>query len=198
MKKSNKKGFTIVELVIVIAVIAILAAVMIPTFGGVIEKANKSAVQQAATSLYKEAYALDLADGNLDGKDGEDDIYKVGDSFVVYDVEYDEDGKANISFTYVDENKDYTSTLEDNAWNTEKSTVADKAAVLEAKVNYAYEKAYDLANADEAIAADEEHEAEGITFKFGANATTCEITAGAEAPTGYEFKFNNGVWTVEE
>ncbi|MGM9683101.1 MAG: type IV pilin protein, partial [Eubacteriales bacterium] len=32
MKNTKKKGFTIVELVIVIAVIAILAAVLIPTF----------------------------------------------------------------------------------------------------------------------------------------------------------------------
>ena len=38
----NKKGFTIVELVIVIAVIAILAGVMIPTFSGVIQKAYLS------------------------------------------------------------------------------------------------------------------------------------------------------------
>ena len=42
MKKSNKKGFTIVELVIVIAVIAILAAVMIPTFSSLVKKANLS------------------------------------------------------------------------------------------------------------------------------------------------------------
>ncbi len=42
MKKTNKKGFTIVELVIVIAVIAVLAAVLIPTFSGIIEKANLS------------------------------------------------------------------------------------------------------------------------------------------------------------
>ena len=63
MKKMNKKGFTIVELVIVIAVIAILAAVMIPTFGGIIKKANLSSVQQAATSAYKEAYALAISDG---------------------------------------------------------------------------------------------------------------------------------------
>ncbi len=42
MKKANKKGFTIVELVIVIAVIAILAAVLIPTFSSLIEKANIS------------------------------------------------------------------------------------------------------------------------------------------------------------
>lgn len=37
----KKNGFTIVELVIVIAVIAILAAVLIPTFSSVIDKANK-------------------------------------------------------------------------------------------------------------------------------------------------------------
>ena len=51
--KMNKKGFTIVELVIVIAVIAILAGVMIPTFGGVIDSANKSAAQQEAVNVYK-------------------------------------------------------------------------------------------------------------------------------------------------
>ena len=46
MKKTNNKGFTIVELVIVIAVIAILAAVLIPTFSSVIKKAKMSADQQ--------------------------------------------------------------------------------------------------------------------------------------------------------
>lgn len=42
MKKTSKKGFTMVELVIVIAVIAILAAVLIPTFVNLIKKANES------------------------------------------------------------------------------------------------------------------------------------------------------------
>ncbi len=40
--KKRQKGFTIVELVIVIAVIAILAAVLIPTFSTVIKKAKES------------------------------------------------------------------------------------------------------------------------------------------------------------
>ena len=54
MKKTNtKKGFTIIELVIVIAVIGILAAVLIPTFSGVIEKANESAAMQAARNEYE-------------------------------------------------------------------------------------------------------------------------------------------------
>ncbi len=42
MKTQSKKGFTIVELVIVIAVIAILAAVLIPTFINLTKKANES------------------------------------------------------------------------------------------------------------------------------------------------------------
>lgn len=40
MKASKKRGFTIIELVIVIADIAILAAVLIPTFANIIQKAN--------------------------------------------------------------------------------------------------------------------------------------------------------------
>jgi len=40
MTQRKKRGFTIVELVVVIAVVAILAAVLIPTFANVINKAN--------------------------------------------------------------------------------------------------------------------------------------------------------------
>lgn len=47
MLKKLKKAFTITELVIVIAVIAILAAVLIPTFANVIESANQSAALQS-------------------------------------------------------------------------------------------------------------------------------------------------------
>ncbi len=66
MKKSNKKkGFTIVELVIVIAVIAILAAVLIPTFNNVVTKANKSAALQEARNAYTEALAEAMADGKI-------------------------------------------------------------------------------------------------------------------------------------
>jgi prepilin-type N-terminal cleavage/methylation domain-containing protein len=62
MKKLNKKGFTIVELVIVIAVIAILAAVLIPTFSAVIQKANQNAAMQAA----RNAFTTWLADDNAE------------------------------------------------------------------------------------------------------------------------------------
>lgn len=50
--KKNKKGFTIVELVIVIAVIAILAAVLIPTFASLVEKAKRTADLQECKNSY--------------------------------------------------------------------------------------------------------------------------------------------------
>ena len=64
IKRNNKKGFTIVELVIVIAVIAILAAVLIPTFAGIIRKANIS----ADTQLVKNMNTALAADEAINGK----------------------------------------------------------------------------------------------------------------------------------
>lgn len=63
MKRTNRKGFTTVELVIVIAVIAILAAVLIPTFASLIKKANISADTQLAKNL-NTAIAMEGATGD--------------------------------------------------------------------------------------------------------------------------------------
>ncbi len=41
MRRKNRKGFTIVELVIVIAVIGVLAAILVPTFVSITAKANR-------------------------------------------------------------------------------------------------------------------------------------------------------------
>ena len=51
MYRNSKKGFTVVELVIVIAIIAILAAVLIPTFASLIQKANESKDTQLVKNL---------------------------------------------------------------------------------------------------------------------------------------------------
>ena len=65
MKRNNKKGFTIVELVIVIAVIAILAAVLIPNLSRLVDKANKSARLQEVESALK-VMLMTQTDGALD------------------------------------------------------------------------------------------------------------------------------------
>ena len=87
MKKTNtKKGFTIIELVIVIAVIGILAAVLIPTFSGVIEKANESAAMQAARNEY-EVYLSEHA-AELTGKENFVIVYKDTYAFEVKEGQF--------------------------------------------------------------------------------------------------------------
>ena len=51
LKSALRRGFTIMELVIVIAVIAVLAAVLIPTFANLTERANESADTQTVENL---------------------------------------------------------------------------------------------------------------------------------------------------
>ena len=71
MKNTRKKGFTIVELVIVIAVIAILAAVLIPTFSNIIKKANLSADKQAVREMNEALAQWEAANGYPEVKDVE-------------------------------------------------------------------------------------------------------------------------------
>ena len=96
IKRNNKKGFTIVELVIVIAVIAILAAVLIPTFSGIIKKANESADLQAVRQMntilavedaYKGGLTINDAVAALNeaGLNGEDYIALVSGRYFFYD-----------------------------------------------------------------------------------------------------------------
>lgn len=78
-KAVKRRGFTIVELVIVVAVIAVLAAVLIPTFSGIIEKARESAAMQEALGAYTE-YLIDHA---AEGNDAEYIFYKTENKVVV-------------------------------------------------------------------------------------------------------------------
>ena len=70
MKNLKKKGFTIVELVIVIAVIAVLAAVLIPTFVNLTRKANLS----ADTVIAKEINTIIAVENASDEFEGFEDV----------------------------------------------------------------------------------------------------------------------------
>lgn len=70
MNNIKKKGFTLVELVIVIAVVAILAAVLIPTFSGIITKAEISADKQEVVIINKHLAMADKISNS-------DDLYKI-------------------------------------------------------------------------------------------------------------------------
>ena len=52
MKKSNRKGFTLVELVVVIAIIGVLAAILIPTMMNYVKKARLKTANSNAKLVF--------------------------------------------------------------------------------------------------------------------------------------------------
>lgn len=57
-KKLNKKGFTLVELIVVIAILAVLAAIAIPTFNGLVKESRQKALISDARTIATSAQIL--------------------------------------------------------------------------------------------------------------------------------------------
>ena len=64
-KLNNKKGFTLMEMLIVVAIIAILVAIMIPVMTSALEKARDAADAANLRSAYAEAM-VKLIESNKD------------------------------------------------------------------------------------------------------------------------------------
>lgn len=64
MKKRNEKGFTLVELIVVMAVLAIISAIAVPRFLGVQENAKLEADYATAAMLGKAAELYLVDDDN--------------------------------------------------------------------------------------------------------------------------------------
>ena len=128
MKKLNKKGFTIVELVIVIAVIAILATILIPTFSNVIAKANDAKRDEILANAYT-AYTVDVAgNGNYADKDAVLYVYE-GAQYKFDGEKFVEDHTALTTYTN-------TKSIAANKWFTSTTTATDYQDASNASVYY--------------------------------------------------------------
>ena len=68
MKKMNNKGFTLMEMLIVVAIIAVLVAIAIPVFTNSLEKAREATDAANIRSAYAEVMACALTDAANDNK----------------------------------------------------------------------------------------------------------------------------------
>lgn len=86
LKRKNKKGFTLIELIVVVAILAILAAIAVPSFIGLQDRA-KQGVEIADASAIAGAInvfnAMQANDGDkitdaADAQDMLDDMWPIG------------------------------------------------------------------------------------------------------------------------
>jgi type IV pilus assembly protein PilA len=103
----KKKGFTLVEIIVVLIILAILAAIAVPTLIGYIDKAKQQsilsegrAVQISLTTIGVEAYASKTDPATISAQDLVDKVNKLaGTTYVAADITGVEWSNANNSVT---------------------------------------------------------------------------------------------------
>lgn len=167
MMKRLKKAFTITELVIVIAVIAILAAVLIPTFTHVVENANQSAALQTCRNAMTEYLTMVTTDDKTDNDDATGAVFVYNDYAYVY---------VNAGLQYIGKLGDLSNIMSDKTCNSKNngitlpSSAGDTITVKYTSSDSSEQsKTFTLAD----LAANDDHIAENLYFySIEVNGTT--------------------------
>jgi type IV pilus assembly protein PilA len=107
-RKNNKRAFTLVELVIVIAVLIILAAIAIPTVSGVIDKANEASDTANAKTIETAIKYATTYNATVDDTDKKE---TVGDALKLSGLDDDDiltPKRSDYKFYYNNENGNVT------------------------------------------------------------------------------------------
>ena len=62
----EEKGFTFIEVIIVMSIIMILSAILIPSYFGFVESARKSNVKFSASNVYSAVQMVNIENGSID------------------------------------------------------------------------------------------------------------------------------------
>ena len=98
LNKSRKGGFTLVELMVVVAVIAILAAIAMPQFLSAADRA-RNAKETADIQIIKNATQLYMIDKNVDTPPTVENLYKEG--YLTEHVKTPKDKEYTITYEVV-------------------------------------------------------------------------------------------------
>ena len=98
LKKSRKGGFTLVELMVVVAVIAILAAIAMPQFLSAADRA-RNAKETEDIQIIKNATQLYMIDKNVDTPPTVENLYKEG--YLTEHVKTPKDKEYTITYEVV-------------------------------------------------------------------------------------------------
>lgn len=122
MKRLNKKGFTMAELLIVVAIIAVLVAIAIPIFTAQLEKAREATDEANIRAAYAEVVAAQVS--------GETDASKLSKSVALKQTKSGWQSKpefpANLTST--------ATTTEPDANTTVTVTATETGATIDIKI----------------------------------------------------------------
>ena len=155
MKKNNNKGFTLVELIVVLVILAILAAILIPALLGYIDRArekqvttNAEAALVAAQGKMADAYGALEAPSKHVTKQKIKDLTEITESFTAYytAASFKTSSKVRSAtasarkpiykitkFAYYSPKAGQTAVCEDGEWNIKPGDVAKTNAKYEIK-----------------------------------------------------------------